>query len=542
MVTAPTAHVTRPGATRCLVRPGGARVGLPSFVPVVYPKGHSNQMVICGLDGDPLVDVAGAMDKPSWVLNGVGSHGVTLSAYADALDYLVDPSTVRDDSGRLRLVGRELQHWRDGVLIWQGPFVTANVSLSGTVKLGALDLGYYVTRKFMGAAERKDRLQGIGSMDRAGLPGWTQTGSCVKTRSTTIKARGIGSAQLTGNGAISASFIHEALHQGSDETLHLTAVVAVPSGTPVGTGLAGLTIRNYAGGPVVDESIVVVDEDTNIGGWTRIDTTARVPIGASRHVTVTLISLGSHGDTYFDDVRALHNDTTGIASPGADLSTHGVAIINHLQGGRGQGVGFKLRPMVVTNSGTVEVLGVRHLEHTQGSDLLQALVDRDDGIDWWIEPDGIRGPRAFCFAHRRGVDHDNLTFHDRVVTSGGWSHDESELSSKVVVIGDGDGVDRPEGGYWDTSRTAGLTLDYLHRPPNSTRLSALDPMARQVWAQKSQPQEVPGPLTIPDSWLPDIVPGDTFPTELAVGKVRTNARIRVATITLDDEAGQLVLT
>lgn len=536
------ARVLRPSRVRCRVGTGVPFLGTRPFVPVVYPAGHTDQLIIAeAIPGSwgtrHLAEIRGArIGNPSWTFNGVGSLDFACSSWNDAMDHLVDPATVTNGAGVMKLIGREIQFWRDGVLRWGGPPITGRPKLDGTVDFSCMDHGYYIARKYFGAAERKDYLRSIGSMDRASLPGWTMTGGATKTQDTVDKARGTGSMVLSGSGAAQARFSVPA--RPVVPPMHLTVVAKVPTGTPVGTLVATITVKT-SGGDTIDEASIAVTEDTMLGDWARASTYANQRVGVVNVVTITLWSPGADGDTKFDDVRSIENDTTGIPMPGADLARHAVAGLNHIQKGRGQAPGFGLRPEVVTTTGTVEVLGERHMNHIQFTDFLTRYTDRDDGFDWRIQAAG----RKFQVAHRIGIDHETITLHDRSAAGGGWDHDESRLAAKVVVPGPSDGVDRPEGGYTDTSRTRGLMLDHFHQPPAGTPDSALDPMARQVWDEMSRPSTTFGELSISDDRLGEVEPGDSLPATLRSGKFRvpTDTRIRIGTMTLDREAGRLVL-
>lgn len=535
-------HGRRPA--RCRIRTGSPAVGARPFIPVGYPAGHDDQLLIVStaMRGKPrqaLAEVRGcSIDKPSWVLNGVGSMGFTCSAWNDAMDHLVIPGTQIDGAGVMRLVGREVEFYRDGVLRWAGPPVTARVGLDGLAQFSCMDLGWHLAKKFFGAAERKDLLRGIGSMDKVGLPGWTVTGSASKARDTVDKQRGAASMVLSGNGAAVASFTLPS--RPVAPPVHLTGEIKVPDGTPIGTVVATITVTDLATGAVIDTAPVTVDESTVTGEWQRVSTYAAQRNRTRQRVTVVLWSPGTHGDTKFDDVRSLENNTTGFPLPGKDLARHATAAIDHLQEGRGQGLGFGLRPVMVAPTGVVEVMGERHVNHAQWTDFISRYTSRDDGLDWKIDP----RTREIQFGPRQGRDHVNLALHERNVRTGGIVHDETSLASKVVVPWTNDGVDRAEGGYTDTSRTAGITYDDFYQPPDNTPLSAIDPIARQRWDQVSQPQVSLDDLAISDEYLGTVNEGDTLSGTLSIGKFRlpSDYRIRIDTVALDIEAGQLALT
>lgn len=535
MVLVGTAPILRASPARVVVRSDAPRLGRPA-APARLPGGHRDQLVVVeAITEEPLMELRGAvLDRASWVLNGVGSLSWAMSSWDPALlDCLVEPSSIRTNydgtrMGRLKLLGREVQWWRDGVIRWAGVPVSADVDLNGTVSFNAFDLGWYLTRRFFGAAERRDLLDGKGSMDRPGIPGWLRNGSVVATRDTGDKVRGAGSAALTGTGSIVTSFTHPPTGLGVPLAVHLTVQAKIPSGTPEDTLVASIEVRASSSGPILHKGEIRTDEAFRLGAWEQHTTYTLLPPGPAHVVTVRLHSPGTYGTTRFDDVRSLKNDTTGIPVPGADLATHAVAAMVHFQEGRGQGT-FGLRPVVLTNSGTVEVMGVRHQEHTQALDYLATLTNREDGIDWRINP----ANRRFEVARRHGEDHVHLQFHERNIAAGGWSHDEQERASATVVLGNDSGPDRAEGGYTNTSKVGGLVLQTLVTPPNETPLSALDPMAKEAWARLSDPQVTPTGIRVPGEFLGELEPGDRVPTTLRSGVLMAEPLMRVQTLAFD---------
>lgn len=519
---------------RCLGGVDGRRAAAAT-----WPSGHRDQLIVTAFGGRTrLAELRGAMvERPSWVLNGVGSMSFHISAYDPALlDCLVVPTSVRAGSGELKLLGREVQWWRDGELRWAGVPVAAEVSADGVVSFECFDLGWYLSRRFFGSAQRRDLLNGRGSMDRPGLPGWTRTGAITAVRNTSIKRRGTGSAQVSGSGALVASFQHPPHLNEGWIAVYVTAQVRVQAATPVGELLISAASYDDSGdlifaNPEVDR--VGVDSTTVLGGWNQVTCRTLVP-PAGCEVRVVLWN-ATTGNRYFDDVRALKNDTTGYPPPGEDLAQHAVAVLNHAQNAEGKS-SFGFKPVIMEPTGTVEPMGVRHLDHPQVLDVLGAYTDREDGFDWWIEP----WTREFRIAPRRGIDHDDATLHDRAVVSAGWVHDDSARATAVVVPGEGSGPERPEGGYIDATTTDGIILDEYHRPGNNTPLSALDPLARQIHARDSQPQVKPNGVKLPGSWWGELCePGDYYPAEFTVGVLRASAGLRVTEVVHDLEADVL---
>jgi hypothetical protein len=550
-VTAP-ARAVRVGTNRYRSRKLTPRVGLSPIVPVVYPKGHDDVLLICeALSEKPLAEIPGVLpDAASWVLNGVGELSFTGSTWDESLDHLLDPDSFVDGAGTPRMIGREIQWWRDGVLRWSGVPVHAAPTLDGKVTIGCFDLGWYILRRVMGAAQRRDRLNGFGSFDTRGLPGWVTTGSCVKAQDTSDKVRGFGSAALTGSGSIVRSFTEPTTRVGSKLPVHLSGYVKPAAGTPVGSALAAINVRGTPRGAIVSQATWTTDEDTRLGAWQPFHIYALLPPGAPHYVSVSLLS--PHGTIRFDDVRSEKNDTTGAPPPGVDTAQHGKLIVHHLTDTR-KGGDPRLWPVVDRETGVDEVLGERHYLHTQLTDVFGRYTNRDvGGWDWRID----ERTRTIRFARRVGVDHfhlsddgvtyfDDLVLENQLAQGGGWEVDYSEFSTDVIVLGEGDDVARPEGAYQTPdselrAATGGVRLDWVESPPAQTALFDIDPMARELHAQKSQPQVAPS-ITVPLDLLGEGIPatskdgllrcGDRVTTTLTSGRWRMADRIRVASLT-----------
>lgn len=487
---------------------------------------------------------SGQIDKPRWKLNDVGDMSFRVPADDPTLlDCLVDPATVDLGKGKLKLLGREAQWWRNGQLRWAGPVVSAEVDASGgQVNFRAFDLGWYFGRRVMGEAERKDLLNNQGQFESPGLPGWTASGTTA-TRDLLVKARGGSSVKLSGVGAITNTFTFPAQSVGQDLTVRVTGVVRLPSGLPADTAV--LSVNAFRGGVEVrpgNWTTAKTRTDTPSDTWERFDAYCIMEPGYAHQIQVTLWSTTA-GPVWFDDVRSLRNDTTGIAAPGADLVEHGLALVDHSQSvSRGKapfGAPFGREWLSLT--GTIEVMGVRHLEHTSVLDLLDQYASRDDGFDWWPDPQ----TRTVLFAARRGQDQTEFAVDNWTTRGGGWTQDETQRASAVIVLGDGSAVERAEGGYSNGSRTDGMILDRVIRPVNGTKLIELDPLARSEWESASRAPSQLAAVRVPGEWWDDLSPGDTLPVSLSAGVLVPDtygSTMRVSEITYDlvDDVLELV--
>lgn len=462
------------------------------------------------------------------VLDGVGELTFSVPAddpcLADAFGY---GDAWADGPREAQLLGNEVEWWRDGAIRFAGPVVAAEVdAAAGVVEFTAFSLEWYLSKRVMGAPQRRDLLVGAGSFDRFGLRGWTSSGGAVLSRETGDKVRGSGAMKISGGGAATYTVRFPATEAGQDTTVRLTAMVKPAAGTPVGSRLLSISATPVgdtdAWRPLPDND-VNVGEDTALGEWDRYSAYCLLKPGVDNNITVVLWAPVSAA-IKFDDVRVLRNDTTGIpaSEPDArrDLTRHAVALVNHVQTAYGKGQGYRLKTKVLSPSGTSEVMAVRHVEHSSVLDLLDALASRDDGIDWWVNPQ----TRTFCVAARRGSDKPDVPLSDRTVMAGGWTQDDSDTVGEVMVLGDENGPERPEGYGSSGQRAAlyGLGADYVHRAPVGTRLSQLDSMAQGLANTKGLPSVTLRPVRVPESWWAgyDLTPGDRLPQHYRVGVLR----------------------
>lgn len=509
-----------------------------------WTSGPRDQLVVRAMRGAPKAELRSAVIRnASEVLDGIGelrfSVPVDDPALADAFGM---GDTYADGSRQVELLGNEVEWWRDGAVRWAGPVVSMEVdAAAGVAEFTAFDLGWYLSRVVVGKAGRRDLLQGRGSFDRFGTLGWTEVGGANIDGDTVDKVRGVRSMKITNGGAATYTVRFPAVSSGQDTTVRLTAMVKPATNTPVGSRLlsiAATPVGETATWRPLSDNDVTTGEDTNLGEWDRYNAYCLLKPGVDNDITVVLWA-PTAAAIRFDDVRVLRNDTIGYPAPGADLTTHAVALVNHMQGKVKYGnVGLKRK--VLSTSGTIEVMAVRHVEHTSILDLLDGLASREDGIDWWINPQ----TRTFCVAARRGTDKPDVPLSDRTVLAGGWTQDESERANSIIVLSDESGPERAEAGATDR---AVPVLDYVHRAPAGTRLIALDPMAEGLKAQKNRPQVTLRPIRVPESWWTDhdLTPGDRLPQHFRAGRLRppaTDGWVRVSTIDHFPADGMLELS
>jgi hypothetical protein len=123
-----------------------------------------------------------------------------------------------------------------------------------------------------------------------------------------------------------------------------------------------------------------------------------------------------------------------------------------------------------------------------------------------------------------------------------YSWDGERAAGSVVVIGPGDGPDRPEGGAVDPSFLDGLTLEIIESAEDDTTVGELDAQATERLAIAKNPTilEV---TTLPGAGIiGNLNTGDTVPVLISHGWVDIDAVYRVVRIAISPYMDQATIT
>jgi hypothetical protein len=124
-----------------------------------------------------------------------------------------------------------------------------------------------------------------------------------------------------------------------------------------------------------------------------------------------------------------------------------------------------------------------------------------------------------------------------------WSWDLEQAASSVVMLGKGDGPDRPEGSAIDTSLLGGaFTMEIVETAPDRTTVGQLDSRAAERLLVAARP-EILEVTTLPGAGvIGNLEVGDTVPVLISDGWVDIDATYRVAAISADLLKDQATLT
>jgi hypothetical protein len=124
-----------------------------------------------------------------------------------------------------------------------------------------------------------------------------------------------------------------------------------------------------------------------------------------------------------------------------------------------------------------------------------------------------------------------------------YSQDLEQAASSVVLLGPGDGPDRPEGGAVDTSFVGGaFTAEIVEQAPDNTTVGQLDQRAEERLAVAARP-DILEVTTLPGTAVIGVLKvGDTVPVLISAGWVDIDDTYRVARIEADLLKDQATLT
>lgn len=469
----------------------------------------------------------------SWELNGPGVATITLAT--------------NDPDAALMVTGREIQIYYQGgaVPIWWGPIVRPQAGLHETTWQCA-GLLWYFDHRYMGRADRVNQLTN-GDFE-ASETGWSFTGvtHSVNTNMTYV-LEGTKSEKLTGATADHATYM-------SQTWTH--PVGGYPTGDFI-TGSVWVWISgvDYLGPAVEDFGLVlrrknsageVLDaqwEQARINDDTPRDTWVPLEVGVADVVegdTIDFLLFPPHGVAYFDlaTLTFMESLSFGYPLPAADVAIIIEGIVNYAQdrptisGTFDHGKSDLNIDFAGSATGTTRQVAYQFAEHRNIADAIfefvrQGIVDIDVAI--------TATTRTFTiYAPRKGSLYGTTLELDVNVADFTYSVDLEQAASSVVLLGPGDGPDRPEGGATDTSLLGGaFTMEIVEQAPDNTTVGQLDIRAEERLKVAARP-DIVEVTTLPGAGvIGNLDVGDTVPVVISRGWVSINDTYRVARIEAD---------
>lgn len=501
------------------------------------------EVVVVAQDGTPAGSLANAkVTRLSFELNEAGSAEVSLAT--------------TDDDAALMVPGSEIQVFYQGGTdpIWWGPIVRPQAGLDETTWQCA-GLLWYFGRRFMGRADRTDQLTNGGF--ESSETGWSFSGvtHSVNTDMDFV-LEGTKSEKLTGATADHITYAYQIYTHGAGgyptgDFLTGSVWVYIPSATYVGGALEdwGLMLVHKDGtGAVVDVGIATIGDDTVKNEWVALETgVANVKEGE----TVEVRLFPPHGDAYFDvtTLTFMESLSFGYPAPPVDVNTIIDGIVAYAQdtasGKSDLNIGYS-----GSTTDTARQIAYQFAEHRNILDAIQQYV-RDGICDISVEVTATT--RTFTVWPKtgdgrtpklgKGTLYATTLELDVNLAAFTFSEDLEQGASSVVLLGPGDGPDRPEGGAVDTAYAGGMfTAEIVEQAPDNTTIGQLDVRAAERVAVAARPQilEV---TTLPGAGvIGDLVVGDTATVVISRGWVDINDVYRVSRIDVDLDHDQATIS
>jgi hypothetical protein len=479
------------------------------------------------------------VSRLSWELDSPGAAEISLAT--------------TDSDAALMLLGREVQIYRDGITdpIWWGPIVRPQAGLNETTWQCA-GLLWYFAHRFMGRADRVNQLTN-GDFE-AGETGWTFHGvtHSVNTNMTYV-LEGTKSEKLTGATAdhvtyMSQTWTHPAGGYPTGDFITGSVWVWVSAADYVGGAIEdfGLVLRRRnAGGEIVDAQWEAgrIDDDTPRDQWVPLE------VGIANVVegdTVEMLLFPPHGVAYFDlaTLTFMESLSFGYPPPGVDVADIVAAIVDYAQdnlAGFSHGKSDLNIGTAGSATGTIRQIAYQFAEHRNILDAIleyvrQGVIDVDIAI--------TATTRTFTtYAPQKGSLYGTTLELDVNVADFTSSHDLEQGASSAILLGPGDGPDRPEGGAIDTSFVGGaFTSEIVEQAPDNTTVGQLDLRAAERLKVAARPEALEV-TTLPGAGvIGTLTVGDTVPVLIDYGSVDIDAVYRVVRIEADLLKDQATIT
>lgn len=477
---------------------------------------------------------AARIDKIGLELNGPGSFDITLpTTHADAL---------------LMLPGREVQILDGATIVAWGPIIRPQAGLKETTWQCAASPLWYFDHRFMGRADRVNLIANGGF--EAGEASWTFVGGVGHSLDTAIKVEGAQSLKLTGatanhQGYATQTYTHAVQYHPNGDAITVAAWVYVPSAGYLGGAIEdfGLVARRRAAdGTIIDAGDVVeIGDDFEKDEWTAVETLIG---GVRQGDTVDVLLFAPHGTAYWDLVTVTLFES--LAYVNKDVSFIVEGIVKYAQdlpstyySSFGHG---KSNLNIAVNAALTGTTATRVYMFAEHRNILDALLEfvRMGVVD--IDFVYTATTRTLTtYAPRKGALFGTTLQLDVNMADFTYSWDGERAAGTIVMLGPGDGPDRPEGGASDPAFLGGVTLEIVESAPDEATVGELDDRAAERLDIAKNPQilEV---TTMPGAGIiGNLKVGDTVPVVIAHGWVNINATYRVVRLDIDPYKDQATI-
>jgi hypothetical protein len=520
-----------------------AQGGVPIYALASF-EGTSNVLFVSRFTGDDyrlyVVDKTGAqfcqvtnarIGSITFELNGGGGLDFTLPV-TDAGTSCIQP-------------GREVQVWRGNQLLFWGPVVRQQVGLDEAAYQCA-GLLWYFERRFMGKADRTNLLVN-GDFENSET-GWTFVGGVGHSVDLTRKIEGAKSLRLEGSVADHAEhalqiYTHTTQWHPYGDAVIVSAWVYVPSADYEGGAVNDIglvAVHKRAGVVQGDPAIAEIGDDTLRDQWIPLEVI--VP-AVKEDDTVEVHLYPPHGVANFDLVTLTLMESLTFW-PGQDVATIVAGIVTYAQDNNifTHGKSDLNIGTAGPATGVVKDVTYQFAEHRNVADaILEYVREGVIDIDIAITPT----TRTFTtHAPRKGHHRSDLALTlDTTVADFSYSWDGEAAATSVVILGPGDGPDRPEGGATDTTAIGGLTLEWVESAPDDVTVGGLDDRAAERLRIGVNPTVIEA-TTLPGvGVIGQLQTGDTVPVTISRGPLALSAvTYRAVAVTVNPHTDQATVT
>lgn len=443
----------------------------------------------------------------------------------------------------------------DGPLFW-GPVVRIQAGLDETTYQCA-GLFWYFEHRNIGRADRVNQLTN-GDFE-SGETNWAFEGvtHSVNTDGDYVNT-GTKSERLEGATADHATFAyigwdHPAGGHPDGDFLTASAWVFVPEDDFLG-GAAndyGLVIINRRGGNVIGTNFDTIGDDTAKDTWVQLEAGVG---GVKEGDAIEVRLVPPHGVAYFDTVTLTFMESLsfGYPPPAVDAQDVIEGLILYAQDRAPYDFGHGKSDLNITPN--VPFLGLpvqrayQFAEHRNIADAILEFV-RMGAMDFiWLLTDTNR---YFWADTLWDGTYETTLELDTNVADFTWSWDGEQAASQVVILGPGDGPDRPEGGATGTDVGGVWSAEIVESAPDNITIGQLDDRAAEVLAVHQYPMilevtTLPGSGVITDLSAGNLRLGYFIPLHIERGwidiQIDDDPPYRVTRIEANLETDQATLT
>ncbi len=465
-----------------------------------------------GANGAPYATLTRArVQSVSWKLNTWGECKFVMTVSDPQLEHI-------------KVLERELQVWREGILIWWGVILKMDQD-HATITVTCVGLLWYYSRRFFGPPTLQYLTNG-GFED--GITGWTATG--LSGGATVIaggnRARGQQAVRLVQNNVAANGYIAQTLNfvssspAGGFHELVLSAWADVETFTGPAFEERGLYISGSATGYFQEEWTPL--NYATPSGWQRYELAIQPPTGLTTAIAVR--GMGVQGTTVWDEFNLRQWGGVGSVDP-VDWATILTNIATYAVTGPHKStlnMGLNLPA-----TGLLDSMLYGEADH---ANIYEAMVDLprrrilDIDVEWAI--DGLsRTLRSY--APQKGTAKNVPLIWGENIQGFKYAVDGEKVATVERMLGRGEGVNREFSVKVNTSNPNMPALERVDTAPQEMTLTGMDEAAQHLLDCFSDPGSTPPSLVVKASAiLGQAWPGDSVPITIQRGKLQYNAASR----------------